>query len=92
MDERVVFQMVGSMLNNGAKIIYTKHATERLEERNLTKRDITDILLDPSHIYKEVESSEYRGKYNYRIVGKQDWSAVISIHFPTKLIVVTVID
>lgn len=92
MDERVIFQMISSMIRDGAKIIETNHAMERMEERGIDKHDIIEILLNPTYIKDERESSEYYGKDNYRVMGKYDWSVVVSVYYPEKLIVITVID
>ncbi|TVX86039.1 DUF4258 domain-containing protein [Paenibacillus agilis] len=92
MNEKVVFQMICSMIRDGAKIIETSHATQRMDERGIDKHDIVEILLNPTYIKDERKSSEYYGKDNYRIMGKYDWSVVVSVYFPEKLIVVTVID
>lgn len=84
--------MIRSMINDGAKIIETEHASQRMDERGIDKNDIIDILLNPTIIEDERESSQYYGKNNYRIMGKNEWSVVLSVYYPEKLIIITVID
>lgn len=92
MNERVIFQMILSIIENGGYIIKTNHARTRMRERGISDDDVLEILQNPNHIYKEQKSIDHDEKYNYRIVGKHEWSVVVSVHYPTKLIIVTVID
>ncbi|ALA47998.1 DUF4258 domain-containing protein [Brevibacillus laterosporus] len=92
MNEKLILQTIAFMINNGARIIETGHATERMEERRINKRDIVEILLNPTYISNERESNQYYGKNNYRVMGKHDWSVVVSVYYPEKLIIITVID
>jgi hypothetical protein len=92
MNEQMILQIIVSMVNVDARIVITRHARERMEERNIGYDDVLQILSNPRYVKKETESSQYHGKYNYRMVGKNEWSIVVSVYYPNKLIVVTVID
>lgn len=93
MDERIIFQIIQQVLLVGTNIEFTPHAVKRMIERKIASSDVLDILKNPNYIQKEVESSEYSGKYNYRVMGKNDWSVVVSVYYgKNQLVVVTVID
>lgn len=91
LNEKLILQMIASMIDSGAKIIETYHALIRMEERGIDKKDVVEILLNPTHISDEREGNYY-GKNNYRVVGMHDWSVVVSIYYPQKIIIITVID
>ncbi|MFD2745930.1 DUF4258 domain-containing protein [Paenibacillus yanchengensis] len=80
------------MIENDALIIETGHARLRMSQRGINTEDIIYILKNPTYIKKVSESAVIADRYNYRVVGKFDWSVVVSIDYPSKLIIVTVID
>lgn len=91
MDERIIFQFIQKLLDE-EKVDFKPHALIRMIQRKITSDDVYEILRNPTYISKEVESSTYSGKYNYRIVGKKEWSVVVSVYFQESLVVITVID
>lgn len=64
-----------------------------MRERRITTIDVVEILTNPKYVKKESESSQFHGKYNYRVMGKYEWSVVVSIYYEDdELAIVTVID
>ncbi|OME54026.1 hypothetical protein BSK59_15710 [Paenibacillus odorifer] len=95
LDERILFQMIVKLLDeNEGHAIFTRHAYLRMKERSISVPDVYEILRNPTYIKKESESKDKKfvEKYNYRVMGKFDWSVVISVHYPDNIIVITVID
>lgn len=92
MNEKIIFQIIQYILDKSNSVEFRMHAVIRMRERNISTTDVFEILRNPNYIKKESESSEYSGKYNYRVMGKNDWSVVISVYYPDNLIVVTVIN
>jgi len=94
MSDTIVFSLIKQILHMEDRVYFTKHALKRMIERSISRDDVRRILTNPDYIRKEVESETHTKKINYRIMGYDGLSVVVSIHtIPNeKIIVVTVID
>ena len=94
LNEKEVKECVNDIVSYGGELIYTRHASGRMQERGYSYRDIHKILLQGSLV--DVEENKAAGNWKYTFAGEDldgnSGSVIFTLVKRQECIVITVLS
>jgi hypothetical protein len=94
LNEKEVKECVNDIVGYGGELIYTRHASKRMEERGYSYRDIYKILLHGSLV--DVEENTAAGNWKYTFAGEDldgdSGSVIIALVQRQECVVITLLS